>query len=92
MHTVTLSLQQEALSVVKSSLELKKKSLEFNLEHYRKRLQEFERKYGMNSTEFLARFNEGELGDDPQWFEWEYLVEVYQETKKQLTLLEQIRL
>ena len=92
MQTITLNLRQEALPVLKSSLELKRKTLEFNLEHYRERLRDFEKRFGMSSSEFISKFNKGELGDDQHWFEWEYLVEAYQETKRQLALLEQVEL
>jgi len=30
----------------------------------------FEAKYGMDSEEFSRRFESGELGDDPHWFDW----------------------
>jgi hypothetical protein len=30
----------------------------------------FEQRYGMASDMFLARFEDGELGDDLDWFDW----------------------
>lgn len=30
----------------------------------------FEQKYGMDSSQFLEKFEAGELGDDEQWFDW----------------------
>ena len=37
-------------------------------------IQEFERKYGMPSKEFVQRFDSGELGDEQDCFEWWGLV------------------
>jgi hypothetical protein len=37
-------------------------------------IQEFERKYGMLSKEFVQRFDAGELGDEQDCFEWWGLV------------------
>jgi hypothetical protein len=31
---------------------------------------EFEKKYRMDSDQFLRKFESGELGDDVQWFDW----------------------
>ena len=32
--------------------------------------QQFERKYGMTSDEFLLKFESGELGDSQDFFDW----------------------
>jgi hypothetical protein len=34
-------------------------------------LREFERKHGMSTAEFQRRFDSGELGDAPEWFDWD---------------------
>lgn len=30
----------------------------------------FEHTYGMDSDQFLRKFESGELGDEEQWFDW----------------------
>lgn len=30
----------------------------------------FERQHGMASDEFMERFEQGDLGDDSEWFDW----------------------
>jgi hypothetical protein len=88
----TITLQWEVVPIVKSSLEMKRKTLGFGLSRYKERLTAFERRYGMTSEDFAARFNAGELGDDADWFEWQYLLDAYHETLRQLQLLGTIRL
>lgn len=44
----------------------------------------------MDSQTFATRFRQGELGDEPDWFEWEYVLQAYQETVRQLKILERV--
>jgi len=37
---------------------------------YRKSIKEFERKYKLTTTTFLKRFEDGEIGDDADFFDW----------------------
>ena len=37
---------------------------------YLETCQKFEQKYGMTSDEFLLKFESGELGDAPDYFDW----------------------
>ena len=71
---------------------MKQAAVEFSLKRYSERLQRFERQYDMDSATFAARFGRGELGDDADWFEWEYNLDAYRQTQEQLRLLEQIEL
>lgn len=46
---------------------------DFAYARFRKFAQEcnvFEQEYGMDSQQFLQKFESGELGDDEQWFDW----------------------
>ena len=54
----------------------------------KERLTAFERQYGMESEGFAAKFNAGELGDDADWFEWQYLFEVLDEIGAMIKLQE----
>jgi len=88
----TLTLQSQTLPLVKSGLELKRHALEFGLRRYGDRLDAFEQRYGFDSAAFARKFNAGELGDEADWFEWQFLWESYQETQRQLDLLKTISL
>lgn len=88
----TMVLQQDAVPIVRSGLQMKRKSLELNLRQYQQQLTMFERQYQMTSEQFGCRFNAGELGDDVAWFEWEFVLDAYRETARQLGVLEKIRL
>jgi len=86
MHA-PLTIRQEALPIVKSSLATRRKSLEFSLHQYQTRLAGFERQHQMASKQFAAKFGAGELGDDAAWFEWEFVLEATRETEQQLELV-----
>ncbi len=73
----TITLQWEVVPIVKSSLKMKMKALGFGLSRYKERLTALERRYGMASEDFVAKFNAGELGDAADWFEWQYLLDAY---------------
>jgi len=47
-------------------------------------LAEFERKHGMTTAEFQRRFDSGELGDAPEWFDWDGYAAVADEARKKL--------
>jgi hypothetical protein len=88
----TLTIRQEALPIVKSSIQTRRKSLEFSLRQYRARLDGFERQHQMASEQFATQFDAGELGDDAAWFEWEFVLDAVRETERQLELINSIRL
>lgn len=87
-----LTIRQEALPIVKASLEMKRRSLEFNLRRYGARLDEFEQQYQMTSDQFATKFEAGALGDDAVWFEWEFVRDAYLEITQQLKLLKSIQI
>ena len=88
----TVTIRQEAVPIVKSSLETRRRSLEFSLRQYRARLTGFERQHQMASEQFATRFGAGELGDEADWFEWEFVLEATREADRQLELVKSIRL
>jgi hypothetical protein len=54
------------------------KVIDFLVEKDRKKLARFQEKlatleqqYGMSTADFQRRFESGELGDAPQWFDWD---------------------
>ena len=78
-----LTLREEVIPLVRSSLGLERRALEFNLRKYQDRLAQFEQQHGMNSQEFAVKFDAGELGDEAHWFEWQYVLEAQQGTQRQ---------
>ena len=88
----TFTMRQEALPIVRSSLQARRKSLEFSLRQYRAQLDGFERQHQMASEQFATRFGAGELGDDAARFEWEFVLDAARETERQLELMKGIRL
>ena len=48
----------------------------------------FEQKYAMSSEDCYQRFNDGELGDDADFFEWTGLYETFLSYRKTLNELE----
>ncbi len=62
--------QDETRSIL---FELVEKQIKFVLSRFKqfdKECREFEKNYQMDSNQFLAKFDAGELGDDLQWFDW----------------------
>lgn len=58
------------------------------LTEYRRTLNEFERQHGMTTADFQRRFDSGELGDAPEWFDWDGYAALAAEAQKKLTELE----
>jgi hypothetical protein len=88
----TMTMKQEAVPVVRSSLALKRKALELGLHQYEERLAKFERQFQMSSDDFSTKFQAGKLEDDQVWFDWEFVLEAYRETRRQLELLASVNL
>lgn len=92
MTQATITIQQDALPVMRAGLELKRRSLSLSLRRYSDRLRDFEARYKMSSERFAIAFESGELGDDAVWFEWEFVLDAYRETIHQLDLLDSLQL
>ena len=50
-------------------------------------LEEFERTYAMNSSDFCTRYESGEMGDDMDFIEWAATVEMSKNIENRLLLL-----
>ena len=88
----TMIYLQEALPIVKSSLEMKRNALELNARQYQERLAALEQKHKMASLDIAKKFDAFELGDAPDWFELQYVLDALQETDRQLALLKSVQL
>ena len=58
------------------------------LERYDRDLGEFEQRYGIKSSAFYRRFEDGELGDAMDFFEWAGLYELAQDLEENIHRLE----
>jgi len=57
-------------SLVKSAVENELKIIGFGIAKTKKKLEELEKKFGMDSGNFYEKFNEGKLGDDLEYIRW----------------------
>ena len=85
-------MESDAIPVVRSCLDTRRKALERSLLQYQNRLSALENQHRMTSEEFATKFDSGKLGDSAEWFEWEFLLGTYHETKRQLGLLASIKI
>ncbi len=74
--------------VVDKLLEVALNQHQLRMEQYARDLQEFERRYNMDSATFYNRFEAGELGDAMEFFEWAGLYELYQSLRAKVQDLE----
>ncbi|OIO87550.1 MAG: hypothetical protein AUK03_17780 [Anaerolineae bacterium CG2_30_64_16] len=87
-----ITMQGEALPIVRAGINMKRRALELNLRQYQAKLAAFEKRHGMTADQFVSRFGAGELGDESEWFEWEFVFDAYRETARQLDLLRSVQL
>ncbi len=84
----TLTVEDAAIPIIKSSLNQHENLLELKLQSYQQQMKKFEQKHNMPSEEFINKFLAGELGDEAYLIEWEFYFDCY---KKTLDRLQQIR-
>ncbi len=84
--------------IVLEALVREARLLRAKLRVYDAKIRELEEKYGMNSDEFLTRFEKGELGDEEDYFIWwSYLrakavtLERLKELEKEIQRLQRLR-
>ncbi|MEN4017430.1 MAG: hypothetical protein PQ975_01640 [Methanobacterium sp.] len=65
-----VSLAKEEVSIVKESLQRELILSKSKVNLLKEEIKGFEKKYGMSSEEFMEKFEQGELGDDQNYFEW----------------------
>jgi hypothetical protein len=61
-----MQLTQEAKTSLTREYALCSSAISF----YKKSIKEFERKYHLTTVRFLKRFEDGEIGDDADFFDW----------------------
>lgn len=89
---MTPELNEEAKSLIRSSLTMEEKILNLGLHKWKIKLTEFEKEHNMSTEEFINKFNKGELGDDKIWFKWLFAFKAYAHIENKLRLIKKISL
>ena len=87
----TIIVEKNALPSVKESIAIGKRMLERKLLTYTQKLRYFETTKNMDTPTFIRLFENGELGDQKEWIEWEYIASVVKLLQKKLNDLETLR-
>jgi len=87
---VTLRIQKDAVPIIKSGLAIEENLLKMSLDEYGKDLAIIEKKYEISRTDFIQKFESGELGDDAEWFDFLFAYRAFEHVKKKLKLIEEI--
>lgn len=83
----TITLDNQSIKSIKSSINFKKNILLLSRKSYITRLKDLEKKHGMTTAQFLKQFNSGKIGDKPDWFDWDFLRRVYTSINNELRIL-----
>lgn len=83
-------LSKDDLPVVKESLNRELNVLRAKLKMTREEIQSFEKKYAMSSDQFIEKFDNGELGDSQEFFEWWGLLKGIERLKKEIKDVERV--
>ena len=71
MATITLPLKNpQELELITAAVKREKSRLEWEIDRIQKKLSIFEQKYKMASQDFIAKYKQGEIGDDEELMEW----------------------
>ena len=82
-------LQDEVMiQTVDKLIQYEEKSQREELKRLNEERKMFEKKYNMDSKVFYVKFHKGEIGDETDFFEWDALCEMYEDTLKRLNILE----
>lgn len=68
-------------------LDLERTKAQQDLSELQQQLRRFETQYHLNSQNFYRRFHQGDLGDDPDYFEWSACYDMYQAVSARLHTL-----
>ena len=74
--------------IIAEVLERELKISKIKLKIYERKVKEFESKYKMDSSEFLKKFESGQLGDDEDFFVWWGYLKALRTLKERIAILE----
>lgn len=75
-ETAKILIEKSAIPTLKESVNIGKNMLRGKLEAYQKKNRKFEELRGMDADTFSRKFNNGDLGDDKEWIEWDHVISV----------------
>jgi len=87
----TVLIEKNGLPSLKDSITIGKEVIERKLAVYQKKIKEFEEAQKMNNETFLTLFNNGKLGDNKEWIEWEHIANTSDLLKKKLDDLAKLK-
>ncbi len=82
---------QEASEIIRSALEHEKHLAKYKIDRYAMICDEFEDRYDLISTEFIQKFEAGELIGEDNYFEWYAAKRGLDHWKRKLALLTGIK-
>jgi hypothetical protein len=83
--------EKDGLPSLKDSITIGKQVIERKLAVYQMKIKKLEDAKNMNNETFLRLFNNGKLGDDKEWIEWEHIANVSDLLKKKLDDLSKLK-
>lgn len=87
-----IQLNDETLSILRESIDFQKRLLLIKIQKYLQRLKIFEKKYSMKSSKSFRDFENGKLGDAPEWYDWFFVYETYNKANQKKQTLEGLSL
>ena len=91
MTTVNLPVKSpQGVSLLLSALKREQNLMQWELQKTKSRLEEFERKYSMNSEAFFQKYQAGELGDDDSIMTWAGEYQFFLRYQTKLSHLEEL--
>jgi hypothetical protein len=79
-------------TLIKSAVENQMLLIDFGIAKTKRKLKEFEKEFGMNSSTFFKKFNEGQLGDDFKYVRWAGEYETLEQLQKDYNDLKDLEL
>ena len=82
--------KQLALETLSSAIERELKILKTKLTSFEEEIHKFESTHKLNSKEFYKKFENGELGDEEEYFTWWSAIHAHQSIKARLETLQEL--
>lgn len=92
MSYVSLKVPRNAVKPLKEAFNRETNLLRKKIKFYEGELKRLEDKHKMPSEDFQRRFDQGELGDDAEWFDWLFAIKIKSHLEERLSALEGVKL
>ena len=84
-------IDKNGLPSLKDTISIGRQVMERKLNVYKRKIRKFEESNDMNNETFLRLFNNGKLGDNKEWLEWEHMAAVSDLLKRKLDDLSRLK-